>query len=86
MWAVAEGQKEDRKARYLCWPSMILDWTTITLIIVALRIVRGEISQHGVFPTEACFELGSFLDEASQYIPENHQGKPLLNERLDWLE
>ena len=86
MWAVAEGQKEGRKARYLCWPSMILDWTTVPLIIVALRILRGEVSQHGVLPTEACFELGSFLDEASKYIREEHQGKPLLNERFDWLE
>jgi hypothetical protein len=86
MWAVAEGQKEGRKARYLCWPSMVLSWGLIPLIIVALRILRGEVSQHGVCPTEACFELGSFLDEASKYLPDNHQGEPLLNERFDWLE
>ena len=86
MWAVAEGQKEGRKARYLCWPSMILDWTAVSLILVALRILRGEVSQCGVLPTEACFELGSFFDEASNYIREEHQGKPLLNERFDWIE
>jgi hypothetical protein len=86
MWAVAEGQKGGRKARYLCWPSMVLDWTAVSLVIVALRILRGEISQHGVLPTEACFELGSFLIEASKYIPKEHQLKPLLNERFDWLE
>jgi hypothetical protein len=86
MWAVAEGQKEGRKARYLCWPSMILDWTSIPLIIVALRILRGEVPQHGVLPTEACFELGAFLQEASKYLLKEHQGKALLNERFDWLE
>ncbi|MEE4236756.1 MAG: saccharopine dehydrogenase NADP-binding domain-containing protein [Anderseniella sp.] len=86
MWAVAEGQKEGRKARYLCWPSMILDWTNIPLIIVALRILRGEVSRRGVLPTEACFELSSFLDEVTTYVPEEHLGKPLLNERFDWLE
>lgn len=86
MWAIAEGHKEGRKVRYLCWPSMNLDWTTVPLIIVALRILRGEVSQHGVLPTEACFELGSFLDEASKYTREEHHGKPLLNERFDWLE
>jgi hypothetical protein len=86
MWAVAEGQKEGRKARYLCWPSMVLDWTNVPLIIVALRILEGEVSQYGVLPTEACFELNSFIDEASKYVSEEHQGKPLLNERLDWLE
>ena len=86
MWAVAEGQKEGRKARYLCWPSMILDWTTVPLIITALRILRGEVSRYGVLPAEACFELITFLDEASKYMSEEHQGEPLLNERFDWLE
>jgi hypothetical protein len=86
MWVVAEGQKEGRKARYLCWPSFILNWTTVPLIITALRILRGEISQHGVLPTEACLKLESFLDEASKYVREEHRGKPLLNERLYWLD
>jgi NAD(P)-dependent dehydrogenase (short-subunit alcohol dehydrogenase family) len=85
MWAVAEGEKAGRKARYICWPLMNLDWTTVPLVITACRILRGEISQHGVFSTEACFELDSFLEEASKYIPEKHQGEPLLNERFDWL-
>ena len=86
MWAVAERQKEDREARYLCRISMVLDWTTTSLAIVVLRFLTGEISQHGVSPTEACIDLNSFLDEASKYLPENHQGKPLLNKRFDWLE
>ena len=86
MWAVAEGRKEGRKARYLCWPSMVLDWTTVPLTIAALRILRGEVSKHGVLPCEACFELGSFLGEASQYLSKDHLAKPLLNERFEWLE
>jgi hypothetical protein len=86
MWAVAEGHKEGRKVRYLCWPSMDLDWTTVPLIIVALRILRGEVSQHGVLPTEACFDLASFLKDAAQYVSDEHRGKPLLEERLEWLE
>jgi hypothetical protein len=65
---------------------MILDWTNVPLIIVALRILRSEVSRHGVLPAEACFELGSFLDEVTRYVPEEHLGKPLLNERFDWLE
>lgn len=86
MWAVAEGQKDGRKARYMCWPAMILNWTTIPFVITTLRILRGEISQYGVLPSEACFELGSFLDEASKYLAGEDQGKPLLNDRFDWLE
>ena len=86
MWVVAEGQKDGRKARYICWLSMVLNWTIVPLIIVALRILRGDVSQRGVFPAEACFKLGPFLDEASTYLSADHQGKPLLNERFEWLD
>ena len=86
MWASVTGQKNGRQARYLCWPAMVLNWTNVPLIIVALRIMRGEVSLHGVMPPEACFELGSFLEEAAKYVHEEHRGKPLLNERFDWLE
>ncbi len=87
MWVNVTGQKNGRLARYLCWPAMVLDWTNVPLIIVALRILRGEVSLHGVMPPEACFELGSFLEEAAKYVvDEQHRGLPLLNERFDWLE
>ena len=86
MWALAEGHKEGRKARYLCWPSMVLDWTTVPLVIVSLRILRGDVSVHGVLSPEACFELRSFFEEAARYLREEHHGRSLLNERFDWLE
>ena len=86
MWALAEGHKDGRKACYLCWPSMVLDWTTVPLIIVALRILRGEVSIHGVLPPEACFELGSFLEEAARYVRDEYRGKSLLEERFQWLD
>ena len=86
MWALAEGHKEGRKARYLCWPSMVLDWTTVPLVIVSLRILRGDVSMHGVLSPEACFELGSFFEEAARYLREENRGKSLLNERFEWLE
>jgi Saccharopine dehydrogenase NADP binding domain len=86
MWAVAEGQKDRRKARYLCWPSMILDWTTVSLIIVALKILKGEISTHGVLPTEAIIELEPFLDDASKYVHKEYRGRPIFSERFEWLE
>ncbi len=86
MWAGVTGRKNGRKARYLCWPAMFLDWTSVPLIIVALRILRGEVSMHGVLPPEACFELESFFEEVAKYVGEEHRGKPLLIERFDWLE
>jgi lysine 6-dehydrogenase len=86
MWAVATGQKNGRRARYICWPTMFMDWTSVPLVIVALRILRGEVSRYGVLPPEACLELGSFFEEAAIYVREEHLGKPLLNERFDWLE
>ncbi|OGO36763.1 MAG: hypothetical protein A2W35_04880 [Chloroflexi bacterium RBG_16_57_11] len=85
MWVVAEGHKDGRKARYLNWPTMI-NWTTISFIIVALRILRGEVTLQGVLPPEACFELRSFLEEAAMYVCEEHRGRSLLNERFEWLE
>lgn len=86
MWVSVTGRKNGRLARYLCWPAMVLDWTNVPLIIVALRILRGEVSLHGVMPPEACFELEGFLEESARFFDEEHRGKPLLNERFDWLE
>jgi len=86
MWVVAEGQKKRRKARYLCWPSMILDWTTVPLVITTLRILRGEVSTHGVLTTEAILGLEPLLEEASKYLHEKYRGISILNERFEWLE
>jgi Saccharopine dehydrogenase NADP binding domain len=86
MWDIAIGYKNGRKARYMCWPSFILEWTTTTLNIIALRILRGEIDKYGILLPEACFELESFFQEAAKYVSEEHRGEPLLNERFDWLE
>jgi saccharopine dehydrogenase-like NADP-dependent oxidoreductase len=86
MWVGAEGWRNGRRGRYLCWPSMILDWTTVPLIIVALRILRGEVSLHGVLPPEACLEPGLFFEQAARHVRGEQRGKTLLNERFDWLE
>jgi saccharopine dehydrogenase-like NADP-dependent oxidoreductase len=86
MWVVATGRKNGRQVRYLCWPEFILDWTNVPLVIIALRLLRGEVSMHGVLPPQACFTLASFFEEASWYVSGEHRGKPLLNERFEWLE
>jgi hypothetical protein len=65
---------------------MILGWTNIPLVIVALGILRGDITKHGVLPPEACFELETLLQEAARYVREEQRGKPLLNQRFEWLE
>lgn len=82
MWALAEGYKDGRKAKFMCWPAMFLDWTSVSLVIVALHILRGEVTRRGVLPPEACFDLKSFLKEAATYVGEEHRKKPLLNECL----
>jgi hypothetical protein len=86
MWVVAEGQKDGRKARYICWPAMFLDWTTVPLIIVTHKILKGEVFQHGVLQTEAILELGPFLEEAAKYVGKENRDTPLLNKRFEWLE
>jgi hypothetical protein len=85
MWVVASGHKAGRPARHICWPSMFVNWTTVPLVITTLRILRGEVPLHGVLQSEACFTLESFLDEAEMYVSPEDRGKPLLNERFDWL-
>jgi hypothetical protein len=85
MWVIASGLKDGRKARYICWPSMILSWTSVPLVITALRILRGQVPLHGVCQSEACFELTSFLKEAEKHVRPEHRGEPLFNERFDWL-
>ncbi|MDF1515999.1 MAG: hypothetical protein P1S60_19480, partial [Anaerolineae bacterium] len=86
MWINASGTKDGQKVRYTCWPSMFVNWTSVPLIIIALRILRGDVSMHGVFTAEACMTLESFLAEVAKYVPAEHRGKPLLNERLDVLD
>lgn len=83
MWVVATGRKDGRPVRFTCWPEFILDWTDVPLVIVALRILRGEVSRYGVLPPQACFELASFFAEAARYVSEENRGKSLLNERFE---
>jgi len=86
MWANATGRKNGRQARHMCWPALGWDWTTVSFTVSALRILRGQVARRGVLPPEACFDLASFLKDAAQYVSDEHRGKPLLEERLEWLE
>jgi hypothetical protein len=86
MWATAIGVKDGSKVRYTCWPSMFLNWTSVPLVITALRILQGDIQNKGVYTSDAGMTLESFLAETVRYVPEEHRGKPLLHERIDILE
>jgi len=86
MWTIATGRRNGRRVSYMCWPAFGWEWTIVPLTIVTMRILRGEVSARGVLPPEACFELLSFFKEAAKYVSEEHRGKPLLEERFDWLE
>ena len=85
MWVTATGRRDGRRAQYMCWPAMFVNWTAVPLIITALRLLRGEVALHGVLQSEACFTLPSFLEEAKQYVGEEEREKQLLHERFDWL-
>jgi saccharopine dehydrogenase-like NADP-dependent oxidoreductase len=85
MWDTVKGHKNGRRARYMCWPS-VWDWTIVSLTVAALRILRGQVAKSGVLPPQACFELASFFKDAAQYVRNEHRGKPLLEERFEWLE
>lgn len=85
-WVVATGWKDGRRARYTCWPLGPLYSTTIPLTVATLRILRGEVAARGVLPPEACFEPMPFFEEMASYAKAEDRDKPLLGERLEWLE
>ncbi len=86
MWVEASGWKEDRRARYTCWPLGPLASTTIPLRIGALRILRGEVPATGVLPPEGAFEPTAFFEEAARIGREQGWDKPFLEERFEWLD
>jgi hypothetical protein len=81
-WIVATGWKEGRRGRYMCWPVKFGQ----PHVVAALRILRGDVSERGVLPPEACFEPQPFFDEVMALMPDPpHDGK-LLDESFEWLE
>ena len=73
------------KARAVCVD--IKDHTRLSSIASDFDMIvnaAGPTSEVQVPAIQAAIEAG--VHAASKYVPEEHQGKPLLNERFDWLE
>ncbi len=83
-WTVALGRKGGRKARYAVRTAG-RDSTHGPLAAAAFKILRGEVSEHGVLPPEACLDPKPFLAEAARLSPQPPEGD-LLVESLEWLE
>jgi len=86
MWVSATGIKNGRRVSYMCWPAFYWDWTIVSFTVSILRILRGQVTKHGVLPPEACFKPASFFKDTEQYVRDEQRGKPLLAERFEWLE
>ena len=82
LWIVATGWKDGRRGQYTYW----LIKGGNTLVIAALRILRGEVSLRGVLPPEACFEPLSFFDEMASLIPDPPSDGKWFDESFEWLE
>jgi Saccharopine dehydrogenase NADP binding domain len=86
MWLMAMGSKNGQQARYLCWPALDWNWTSVSFTVAALRILRNQVGKHGVLPPEACFDLASFFKDTAHFLSQEQRGKSLLAERFEWLE
>lgn len=86
LWATALGRKGGSGARFSCWPTALWASTAGTVTAAALKIMRGEISQSGVLPPEACLEPMPFFAEVARYGPEQPVDGKLFGERFQQLE
>lgn len=80
MMASATGRKRARKNRYSCWPAGPWESTVGPVTVAALRILRGEVRDRGVFAPEAVFDSIPFLEAAAQYGPTPAEPGRLLDE------
>jgi hypothetical protein len=82
LWIVVTGWKEGRRGRYTYWPTK---WVP-PLVVAALCIMRGDVSERGVLPPEACFEPQSFFDEMVSLMPDPPSDGKWYGESFEWLE
>jgi hypothetical protein len=92
MWVRAVGYKENRAVRYNCWFTSPM-WnvggfflTSVALVAAVLKILRGEIQEHGVILAEKAFEPLPFLDEVAALIPDYLPEREILAESFEWKE
>jgi len=79
IWTEAKGIKNGRPTTYTCWPAS-MNWvlTAPTLAVAALKILKGEITTHGVLAPESCLDpLPFFKDVARQVSKEDVTGNIL---------
>jgi saccharopine dehydrogenase-like NADP-dependent oxidoreductase len=82
----ALGRREGRRIRYICVPTA--GSTEAVLVAATLRILRGEISERGVIPPEACLDPLPFFDDIIHLLPEAQrppEGKSIM-ESFEWLD
>lgn len=86
MWVEAVGTKENDRVRYRCWPAY--DWLTTKdpLAVAAFKILRGEISAHGVLTPESCLDPIPFFTEVVRTRNAEVSGDELITESFEVLE
>ena len=88
----AVGRKDGHAARYDCWlaPDVCTErngsyFTSVPLVVAALRILRGEM-REGVMHAQTTFDPMPFLDEVAPLLPDAPPSGRLIGESLQWLE
>lgn len=92
MWVRAVGKKDGRAARSTCWFTTHM-WntggyflTSVALVTAALKVLRGEIGERGVFTAEKAFDPQSFFNEVVTILPTTPFGEKIIDELFEWLE
>ena len=92
MWVRALGWKDDRAARSTCWFRTHM-WraggyflTSVALVTAVLKILRGEIGEHGVFTAKKTFEPQSFFDEVAGLLPASPLDGKFIDETFEWMD
>jgi len=84
-WAVAEGIKDGRPARYTCWPRPWWLDTAAVVTTAALAMLRGDVPGPGFFPPEARFAPLPFIAAVADSAG-GGGGGALLDESLEYLD
>ncbi len=86
IWTSATGSLRKRKVRLTCRPTSSWWMTTVSpFVTAALRIIRGEISKHGILTPEGCFDPLPFFEEMSGRSRALSPETPLVVDSLEQL-
>lgn len=92
MWVSVVGYKDGRAARGICWFTAPM-WnvggyylTGVVLALCAIKLLSGEIKEHGVINAEDAFDSSTFFDDLTAMLPEVENDEKMIDEAIEFLD